>query len=120
MARGAAGAYRVGRVVASDEPPESGPLFWEAAIGTADRGAVVERVAAPAGLAADPPMLAILPLRPYRPGGGSSPLFAEPLVCPSLLAPLVPNCEVAGLPAWRPEGPEPWIYDGRITARLRR
>jgi hypothetical protein len=59
-------------------------------------------------------------LRPYRPGGGRNPSFAEPLVCPSLLLPLAPNCEVAGLPAWRPEGWEPWIYDGRITVRLRR
>jgi hypothetical protein len=59
-------------------------------------------------------------LRPYRPGGGRNPSFDEPLVCPSLLPPLEPNCEVAGLPAWRPEGWEPWIYDGRIRARLRR
>ena len=59
-------------------------------------------------------------LRPYQPGGGRNPSFAEPLVCPSLLLPLTPNCEVAGLPAWRPEGDEPWIYDGRITARLSR
>jgi hypothetical protein len=28
--------------------------------------------------------------------------------------------EVAGLPAWRPEGDEPWLYDARITFRLRR
>ncbi|MGE5273850.1 MAG: hypothetical protein ACM3QU_08855 [Verrucomicrobiota bacterium] len=59
-------------------------------------------------------------LRAYRPGGGRNPSFAEPLVCPSLLPPLEPNCEVAGLPAWRPERWEPWIYDGRIRARLRR
>jgi hypothetical protein len=58
-------------------------------------------------------------LRAYRPGGGRNPAFREPLVCPSLLPPLQPNCEVAGLPAWKPEGWEPWIYDGRITARLR-
>jgi hypothetical protein len=59
-------------------------------------------------------------LRPYQAGGGRNPSFAEPLVCPSLLPPLEPNCEVAGLPAWRPEGDEPWIYDSRIRARLRR
>ena len=59
-------------------------------------------------------------LRPYRAGGGRNPSFAEPLVCPSLLPPLEPNCEVAGLPGWQPEGDEPWIYDGRIRARLRR
>ncbi len=58
-------------------------------------------------------------LRAYRPGGGRNPSFTEPLVCPSLLLPLAPNCTVAGLPAWRPEGYEPWLYDARITARLR-
>jgi hypothetical protein len=59
-------------------------------------------------------------LRPYRASGGRNPSFAEPLVCPSLLPPLEPNREVAGLPAWQPEGDEPWIYDGRIVARLSR
>lgn len=58
-------------------------------------------------------------LRAYAPGGGRNPSFGEPLVCPSLLPPLEPNCEVAGLPAWMPEGAEPWVYDARITARLR-
>jgi hypothetical protein len=58
-------------------------------------------------------------LEPYAPGGGRNPSFAHPLVCPSLLPPLEPNEEVAGLPAWRPEGDEPWIYDARIRLRLR-
>ena len=58
-------------------------------------------------------------LEPYAPGGGRNPNFTDPLVCPSLLPPLEPNAEVAGLPAWRPEGDEPWIYDARITLRLR-
>jgi hypothetical protein len=58
-------------------------------------------------------------LEPYAPGGGRNPAFAEPLVCPSLLPPLEPNEEVAGLPAWRPDGDEPWVYDGRIRLRLR-
>jgi hypothetical protein len=53
-------------------------------------------------------------LEPYAPGGGRNPAFARPLVCPSLLPPLEPNDEVAGLPAWRPEGDEPWLYDARI------
>ena len=56
-------------------------------------------------------------LEPYTPGGGRNPAFAHPLVCPSLLPPLEPNDEVAGLPAWRPEGDEPWIYDARIRLR---
>ena len=58
-------------------------------------------------------------LEPYAPGGGRNPAFAHPLVCPSLLPPLEPNTEVAGLPAWRPEGDEPWLYDGRIVLTLR-
>jgi hypothetical protein len=58
-------------------------------------------------------------LEPYEPGGGRNPAFARPLVCPSLLPPLEPNAEVFGLPAWRPEGEEPWLYDARISLRLR-
>jgi len=58
-------------------------------------------------------------LEPYTPGGGRNPAFAHPLVLPSLLRPLEPNTEVAGLPAWQPEGEEPWLYDARITLRLR-
>jgi hypothetical protein len=54
-------------------------------------------------------------LEPYAPGGGRNPAFAHPLVCPSLLPPLEPNTEVAGLPAWLPEGEEPWVYDARIV-----
>lgn len=59
-------------------------------------------------------------LEAYAGGGGRNPNFAHPLVCPSLLPPLEPNDEVAGLPAWRPEGDEPWVYDARIRLRLRR
>lgn len=58
-------------------------------------------------------------LDPYAPGGGRNPAFAHPLVCPSLLPPLEPNDEVAGFPAWRPEGDEPWVYDARIRLRPR-
>jgi hypothetical protein len=58
-------------------------------------------------------------LEPYTPGGGRNPAFAHPLVCPSLLPPLEPNEEVAGLPAWRPEGDEPWLYDARIRLQPR-
>jgi hypothetical protein len=58
-------------------------------------------------------------LEPYASGGGRNPAFAHPLVLPSLLAPLEPNTEIAGLPAWQPEGDEPWVYDARIRLRLR-
>ena len=55
----------------------------------------------------------------YTPGGGRNPRFPHPLVCPSLLPPLEPNCEVDGRPAWKPEGDEPFMYDGRLVLRLR-
>jgi hypothetical protein len=58
-------------------------------------------------------------LEPYAPGGGRHPRFPHPLVCPSLLPPLEPNCVVAGLPAYAPDSDEPWMFDGRLTIRLR-
>jgi len=58
-------------------------------------------------------------LAAYGAGGGRNPTFAHPLVCPSLLPPLEPNAEVAGLPAWQPEGDEPWLYDARLRVTLR-
>jgi hypothetical protein len=56
----------------------------------------------------------------YAPGGGRHPRFPHPLVCPSLLPPLEPNAEVNGLPAYRAEGDEPFMFDGRLVLRLRR
>jgi hypothetical protein len=56
----------------------------------------------------------------YPAGGGRHPRFPHPLVCPSLLPPLEPNTEVNGLPAYRPEGDEPSMFDGRLVLRLRR
>jgi hypothetical protein len=58
-------------------------------------------------------------LQPYAPGGGRHPRFPHPLVCPSLLPPLEPNCVVGGLPAYRPEDDEPSMFDGRLVVRLR-
>jgi hypothetical protein len=58
-------------------------------------------------------------LAPYEPGGGRHPHFPHPLVCPSLLPPLEPNCVVAGLPAYTPDGSEPSMFDGRLVIRLR-
>ncbi|HZS23585.1 MAG TPA: hypothetical protein VFA30_01240 [Gaiellaceae bacterium] len=55
----------------------------------------------------------------YAPGGGRHPRFPRPLVCPSLLPGLEPNTEVRGLPAYRAEGDEPLMYDGRLVLRLR-
>jgi hypothetical protein len=60
---------------------------------------------------------AIEGLKGYAPGGGRNPRFPHPLVCPSLVPPLEPNTEVAGLPAWRPVEEEPFMYDGRLVLR---
>ncbi len=56
----------------------------------------------------------------YPAGGGRHPRFPRPLVCPSLLPPLEPNAEVNGLPAYAPEGDEPFMFDGRLVLKLRR
>lgn len=60
-------------------------------------------------------------LAPWAPGGGRVPAFPHPLVCPSVVVGVEPPWAepVAGLPAARPDGSEPSLYDGRITARLR-
>jgi hypothetical protein len=55
----------------------------------------------------------------YPAGGGRHPRFPRALVCPSLLPPLEPNTEVDGLPAYAPEGDEPYMFDGRLVLRLR-
>ncbi len=59
-------------------------------------------------------------LEDYAAGGGRHPRFPHPLVCPSLLPPLEPNTEVDGLPAYTPEGDEPYMFDGRLALKLRR
>jgi hypothetical protein len=60
-------------------------------------------------------------LEPYAPDGGRAPAFPHPLVCPSAVngVELDWTDDVAGLPAARQPADEPWIYDGRIRARLR-
>ena len=55
-------------------------------------------------------------LRPWAPGGGRNPAFAQPLLLPSLLTGLEPG-EHLGLPAWT--GGDR-LYDGRIRLRLPR
>jgi hypothetical protein len=60
-------------------------------------------------------------LEPWAPGPGRVPGFAHPLLCPSVVRELEPDWlgPVAGLPAVDPPAEEPWLYDGRITIRLR-
>ena len=60
-------------------------------------------------------------LAPYAPGGGRNPAFEHPLLCPSVVREVEPVWveSVEGLPALEPPPGEPWLYDGRITVRLR-
>lgn len=80
-------------------------------------GVVGGSIAAPAGLlrrqAAE--------LAAWAPGGGRNPSFSQPLLCASVAggAEAEEAPAVAGLPAVRACAGEPWVYDGRITARRR-
>ena len=60
-------------------------------------------------------------LAPYAPGPGRVPHFPHPLVCASHVLGLTPDmaAPVEGLPAVHAPVDEPWVYDGRIRARLR-
>lgn len=67
MARGGPrGVYRVTRWAPPDEPPESGALFWEAALAAASRAPLVEQTGSLADLVDRAPDVALLPLRSYR------------------------------------------------------
>lgn len=63
---GAAIQYEIVRWIPGDEPPESGPLFWEAAL-EALGGSARTRTASLADLSSRGADLALLPIRPYRP-----------------------------------------------------
>jgi hypothetical protein len=60
-------------------------------------------------------------LAPWASGPGRVPGFAHPLLCPSVVRDVEPTWldPVEGLPALDPPDGEPWLYDGRITVRLR-
>jgi hypothetical protein len=61
-------------------------------------------------------------LAPWVPGLGRVPGFPHPLLCPSIVRGVEVEWgePVAGLPAARPLGGEPWLYDGRIAITARR
>jgi hypothetical protein len=68
VARGTGSSqYEVVRWIPGDEPPESGPLFWEAALEALPGTGGVDRAASLAALASRAPELAILPIRAYMP-----------------------------------------------------
>lgn len=59
-------------------------------------------------------------LAPWAPGAGRQPRFPYALLCPSLVRDARGEWAepVAGLPAFRPDQREPWLFDGRIVVRL--
>jgi hypothetical protein len=61
-------------------------------------------------------------LAQWAPGTGRVPTFAGPLLCPSVVKDVEPEWldPVEGLPAVARPRPhtEPWLYDGRVRARL--
>jgi hypothetical protein len=60
--------YEIVRWVPGDEPPESGPMFWEAALEALPGMARVSRVSSLADVLALAPDLALLPIRAYAAG----------------------------------------------------
>ncbi len=58
----------------------------------------------------------------WAPGGGRNPGFAHPLLCASVAvgAEVEEAAPVAGLPAVRARGDEPWVYDARIRLERRK
>ncbi|HUP19342.1 MAG TPA: BatA domain-containing protein, partial [Gemmatimonadota bacterium] len=94
--------YRVVRWAPGDEPPEPGPLFWEAALEASDRGVRMERARSLSELAARPPDLALLPLRTYA-GAAAATLAALAGAGTRLLfAPACPEPACVPPPGWLP------------------
>lgn len=60
-------------------------------------------------------------LAAWAPGGGRNPSFAGPLLCASVAQGALAEdaASVAGLPAVRAAGDEPWVYDARIAVTHR-
>ena len=63
--------YEIVRWVRGDEPPESGPLFWEAALEALPGASGVSRAGSLTEVAARAPELALLPIRAYSAGEAS-------------------------------------------------
>jgi len=61
---------------------------------------------------------AALTFAPWAPEGGRKPAFEHPLLCPSILAEVVPDwTEIAGLPVLH-SPPDPWVFDARIRVQV--
>ena len=94
--------YYIVRWAPHDEPPESGPLFWEAALEALPREAQVERTTSLAELVARAPRLALLPIRGYRPDEAALLAAAARAGSRLLFSPACPAPACAPPPGWFP------------------
>ncbi|HUF89457.1 MAG TPA: BatA domain-containing protein [Gemmatimonadota bacterium] len=102
LARGGGGQYEVVRWAPADDPPESGSLFWAAALEVLPGAARVERTASLAGLAERRPHLALLPIRAYRPDEAALLASAARAGTRLLFSPACPTAACAPPPGWFP------------------
>ena len=110
------GAYRIGRWVPADEPPDPGPLFWETALAASERGPEVRRYATLAGLAEAAPELALLPIRRYAPGQAARLSELTRAGTRLLFVPACPVAACAPPPGWMPPaGPDVPELDYRLA-----
>lgn len=96
--------YEIVRWTPTDDPPESGPLFWEAALEALPGGARVERARSLAELAERRPDLALLPIRAYRPEEAAILAVAAGSGTRLLFSPACPTAACAPPPGWLPAG----------------
>lgn len=106
---GREGAYRIARVATPEEPPESGALFWEAALASSTRTPTVERVRGPGGLAGRPPDLVLLPLRGYRPDEAAALADLSARGARLLFVPLCPEAACVPGAGWLPGAEVPAV-----------
>jgi hypothetical protein len=94
--------YDVVRWVPGDEPPESGTLFWEAALEALPGGADVRRASSLADVLRRAPDLALLPIRPYRPEEAAMLAQAASAGTRLLFSPSCGTAACAPPPGWLP------------------
>lgn len=102
VARERTGGYRVTRLAVPGEAPESGTLFWEAALASSSRRPEIARVRTVAELAARPPQLALLPIRAYRPDEAATLAVLVAAGTRLLLVPACPDPACAPSRDWLP------------------
>jgi len=108
--------YDIVRWVPGDEPPESGPLFWEAALEALPGAASVRRASSLADVLRLAPDLALLPIRAYRPDEAAILAAASAAGTRLLFSPACGSAACAPPPGWLPAG-APLVPD--LTLELR-